>query len=209
MDEDKVMNEIILKGVLRDIQPSHVVNNTNYYKANIIVPRECAKDDILELKFKQFSLGNLSNGDTVLLSGNIRSYSQKISDNKNKVNIYVFTYFDKPSIDDDTLINQFEVSGEVCKVEPLNKTNSGKDNYHFILRNRIYTESGKFLLNYLPCSVWGRLAKNCKLSVGDKVLIKGELHSRLYKKRLDSGDIEFRTAHELLVTNITNCIDNI
>ena len=203
------MNEILLKGILRDIQPSHVVNNINYYKANIIVPREFAKDDILEIKFKQFSLGNLSDGDTVLLSGNIRSYSQKISDNKNKVNIYVFTYFDKPSLDDDAITNKFNISGEVCKVEPLNKTTSGKDNYHFILRNKIYTDDGKYLLNYLPCSVWGKLAKTSKLNVGDFITINGELHSRLYKKILNSGDIEFRTAHELLVTNINKSIDNV
>ena len=31
--------------------------------------------------------------------GNVRSYSQHIDDNKNKVDIYVFTYFDKPNKD--------------------------------------------------------------------------------------------------------------
>ena len=40
------------------------------------------------------------------------------------------------------------------------------------------------------------------LKISDKVSIEGELHSRTYKKTLDNGEIEIKTAHELVVTNL-------
>ena len=41
------------------------------------------------------------------------------------------------------------------------------------------------------------------LKVSDKVSVKGQLHSRTYRKVLDNGEIEFRTAHELLIEELT------
>ena len=34
----------------------------------------------------------------------------------------------------------------------------------------------------------------------DKIKVKGQLHSRTYKKILPDGELEFRTAHEGVVT---------
>ena len=50
--------------------------------------------------------------------------------------------------------------------------------------------------------MWGKLAiDNQNLKVNDLVKITGQLHSRLYKKIKDN-DIEFKVAHELIVTEI-------
>ena len=40
------------------------------------------------------------------------------------------------------------------------------------------------------------------MEIGKDVIIKGEIHSREYKKILDNGEIEIRVAHELLVKEI-------
>ena len=59
------------------------------------------------------------------------------------------------------------------------------------------------LNNYIPSVVWGKLALSLvDLKVSDKVRVKGELHSRTYKKVMPNGEIEFKTAHELIVTEL-------
>ena len=50
------MNKIILKGIIKNIQPSHTIKDIEYNKADIIVNRNDGKEDILSLKFKKFTL---------------------------------------------------------------------------------------------------------------------------------------------------------
>lgn len=196
------INQIILKGFLRDIQPSHIINDIEYDKANFVVPRANGKEDIINLKFKKFSNPYRENQEIEIV-GNIRSYSRQLADGKNKVDIYVFTYFDRPSSEVE-IINQFEVDGRICKIDELRKTESGKHNVHFILANNIITDlKGQKLNNYLPCVGWGKMAKELTTyQVNDHVKIKGELHSREYKKQLENGDIVFKIAHELVISEI-------
>ena len=50
-------------------------------------------------------------------------------------------------------------------------------------------------------TAWGNCAKEIeKLHISDKIKVKGQLHSRTYKKVLPDGELEFRTAHEGVVT---------
>lgn len=199
------MNEIRLKGFLRNIEYSHSINKTNYYKADLITSRKDGKEDILNLRFKQFSNPYPDNTEIELL-GNLRSFSQMGENGKNSVMIYVFTYFDiPPASDEDTdVINEFEIDGRICKMNDLHITQSGKENIHFILANNIISpEKNQKLNNYIPMVAWGKHARKIeKLNVSDKIKVKGQLHSRTYKKVLDDGEIEFRTAHEGVVTEI-------
>lgn len=200
------MNEVILRGVIRDITSSHVINNVEYDQANLITTRNDGKEDILSLKFKRFS-NVYSDGDKVELIGNIRSYSQKVSPTKNKVSLYVFTYFDTPSTDFENYSdtnNEVLLDGRVCKIDDLRMTSNGKANLHFVLANNIISSDGSQKLNnYIPCVAWGKLAYALQtLTVSTSVRVKGELHSRTYKKQLDDGEIEIRTAHELVIKEL-------
>ena len=200
------MNEVILRGVIRDISPSHVINNVEYDQANIITTRHDGKEDILSLKFKKFS-NIYKDGDRVDLIGNIRSYSQKLNENKNKVSLYVFTYFDLPSTDNENfedITNHVRLDGRICKVDELRITKNGKANFHFVVANNIISSDGtQKLNNYIPCVAWGKLAYALKdIAVSTKVIIDGELHSRTYKKVLENNDIEIKTAHELVVKDL-------
>ena len=199
------MNEVILRGVIRDITSSHVINNVEYDQANLIVTRHDGKEDILSLKFKKFS-NVYKDGDAIELVGNIRSYSQKISETKNKVSLYVFTYFDLPSTDMENfedITNEVRLDGRICKIDPLRTTQNGKSNIHFVVANNIISGDGSQKLNnYIPCVAWGKLAYILQdLQVSTKVQIKGELHSRTYKKQIDE-DVEIRTAHELVIKEL-------
>ena len=200
------MNEVILKGIIRDITSSHVINNVEYDQANLITTRHDGKEDILSLKFKKFS-NIYKEGDEIELTGNIRSYSQKIDENKNKVSLYVFTYFDLPSTDIENfadITNEVILDGRICKIDSLRITQNGKANLHFVIANNIISSDGSQKLNnYIPCVVWGRLAYKLQdLAISTKVQVKGELHSRTYKKTLENGELDIRTAHELVIQDL-------
>lgn len=199
------MNKITLKGIIRDIEYSHTINDVEYNQANLICSRADGKEDIISLKFKKFS-NKYREGDKAELLGNIRSYSQKISDTKNKVSLYVFTYFDTPSTNDEfeDFTNKVELDGRICKIDDLRTTSAGKENIHLVIANNIISNDGKQKLNnYIPSVCWGKLAILAStLHVNDKISVIGELHSRVYKKILDNGEMELRTAHELVISSL-------
>lgn len=199
------MNTIKLKGVLKNIEPSHTIQGIEFSKANIVVTRDDNTEDVLNLRFKKFSNPYQDNQE-VTLRGNIRSYSSKLEGGKNKVELYVFTYFDQPELNehDQEDINFVELDGRICKIEPLRKTQDGRTNVHFILANNlIVSEGSKKLNSYIPCIAWGELAEKIQyLTVNTKLELTGELHSREYKKYLPDGSFEFRIAHECTVKTV-------
>ena len=196
------MNQITLDGIIRDIQDSHVINDVQYQKAHFIVRNSNGKESILNLQFKKFQC-NAKEGDHLSIIGNVRSYSQKISETKNHVTVYVFTNFDEaePTEENTPQPATFLVDGRTCKIEELRKLENDKVNIHFILANNIFQGTSK-LNSYLPCIAWGKCAKEIsKLQKNDNIVITGELRSREYKKPLGNGEFEIRMAHELVVTD--------
>ena len=199
------MNKISLKGMIRNIEYSHNVEDIEYQKAELIVPRTDGEDDVLNLKFKRYS-NQYTEGQIISLLGNIRSYSQKLADGKNKVELYVFTYFDIPETDENDLelINHFEIDGKVCKIDKLRKNKDGKESFHFILANNIFVEDRNTRIDtYLPCVCFGELARKLskELKVSDSIMLKGQLHSRTYKKYYENGEMEIKTAHEAVISD--------
>lgn len=201
-------NEIRLKGIICNIQPSHTIGEIQYDKADLIVKRVDGREDVLDLRFKKFC-NPYKDGQEICLKGNIRSFSKQVTEGHNKVEVYVFTYFDIPELNEEDKedVNTFEVIGDICKIDTPHITKNGKRKTHFIVANNITTQS-QSLNSYLPCISWGKYAKQIeKLSVGDTVKIGGQLHSREYTKTLSTGETEIRVAHELTVTSIEK-IDN-
>ena len=194
------MNEIILKGKLKGIEYSHTLNDIEYDKAYVSVRKDnLPDDDVIPIRFKKFS-NYYKDGDEVELQGNIRSYSTIDDTGKHKVEVYVFTYFEIPS-EELNKNNYFEIDGNICKIDSIHKTQSGKDNIHFIIANNIFSSDGKRKVNsYIPMVAWGKVARElAKLKVGDRIKTSGQFHSRTYKKKLNDDEIEFRTAYEGLV----------
>lgn len=193
------MNAIKLKGVLKNIKHSHTIGDVDYDSADLIVPRDNGKEDIVTLKFK--SLSNTYKEDTqISIVGNVRSYSKQLN-GKNKVSVYVFTYFDE---NEEEIVNECELDGRICKIDEMRTLSNGKHCIHFILANNLSVSGETQKLNsYLPCVAWGNEAKAMsQKGVNDVIHIKGELHSRIYKKMLGENDYEYRTAHEIVVTEI-------
>lgn len=194
------MNDIRLSGIIKNIQHSHNIGDISFDKAQLIVDRGNGYEDVINLRFKSFS-NKFKDNDKISITGNIRSYSYKVSEDKNRVIIYVFTYFDELS-DEDNVNNEAIIDGRICKINDLRTTKSGKHNIHFILANNLHSQDNEKRLNsYIPCIAWGKIAKEIeKYSVNTKLKVKGQLHSREHMKKLENGDVEIRIAHELLVT---------
>lgn len=199
------MNNIRLKGILRDIEDSHVINNIEFSRAHLVVPRNDGKEDVLNVRFKKYS-NPYKEDQLVTFSGNIRSYSSKLDTGKNKVELYVFTYFDQPDLDDNDqeYTNFLELDGRICKIDELRTTRSGKKNIHFIVANNLIVSDGSKKLNsYIPCIAWGKTAEMLStLRVDSKINIKGQFHSREYKKKFADGSFEFHIAHEVEVEEL-------
>lgn len=191
------MNNVVLKGFLRDKAFSHKVGDIEYEKASLICPGVNGReDDVLSIRYKKLTC-KYDEGDFISLKGNLRSYSQK-EENKNTVELYVFTYFDLPDNINDNLV---ELDGRICKIGALQKSKSGKEYLHFILANNIIVREDKKINNYISCTAYGELARNmAELKVNDKLLINGEFHSHTYKKKIEN-EIEFRIAHEVVITD--------
>lgn len=192
-----MINKIILNGIINNIEYSHTINEIEYDKATMLVKRADGKEDLLNIKFKKFS-NPYKNGQEVALQGNIRTYSQRLED-RNKVEVYTFTYFDLP---EETTSNIVELDGRICKLNPIRKTQTGKDVLDFVIANNLITDS-QSLNCYIPCVAWGKLAKQLsKYNIGDLLHIKGQLQSREYKKKISDNDFELRVAHELSINEI-------
>jgi primosomal replication protein N len=202
------MNNVYLKGIIKNIEYSHTIDEIVFNKASLIVKRPDGREDILILKFKQFS-SNFKDGAEIELTGNIRSYSQQL-DGKHKVEIYVFSYFDDISVETDDVCNIANIDGRICRKDTIRTTSNGKHYIHFIMANNIETDSCQKLNSYIPCVAWGKLAKyiDKELSVGDFITTKGKLQSREYKKK-QQGGIDIRVAHELLVDSIKETSNDI
>ena len=193
------MNEIILSGTIKNIQHSHSIGEVEFDKAQLICTRDNGREDVINLKFKSFS-NPYKNNEQISIKGNIRSYSYKTEDDGNRVMIYVFTYFDQPSQEE---VDGAKIDGRICKINPLRKTKSGKQNIHFIIANNLHSQDNTKRLNsYIPCIAWGSVAKKIQdLSVNTKIKLIGQLHSREHKKRMGNGELEIRLAHEFVVTS--------
>lgn len=199
------MNTIRLKGVLRNIQDSHAINNIEFSKAHLVVARNDGKEDILNVRFKKYS-NSYAEDQEVTFSGNVRSYSSRLPSGKNKVELYVFTYFDQPDLDenDQEYINFLELDGRICKIDELRETRRGRKNIHLILANNlIVSEGAKKLNSYIPCIAWDSIAEQLSnLRIDSQVRLAGQLHSREYKKKFPDGTFEFRVAHEVEITGL-------
>lgn len=192
------MNEIVLRGFLRDIEFSHNQGDIEYEKANLICPRiKGCEEDVISIKYKKF-VNKYKEGDFVELKGNLRSYSTKI-DGHNSVQIYVFTYFDLPEeVKSDNVI----IDGRICWKDSLRYYKNGKAYLHFTLANNIFTNNGKKINNYIPCTAFGETAlKLDEYDINTFLNIVGEFHSHTYKKYLEDNEIEYRIAHDVTVND--------
>lgn len=186
------MNKIVLKGVISNIEYSHTINSIDFYKAIL----NTEDNNIIPLCFKYAS--PYQENEKINIVGSIRSFTKKnLENNKSKVNIYIFTYFDSPESSEQELINSFELDGRICKMDQLRATKDGRKRMHITLANNIFSANNtQKLNNYIPIVAYDELAeKLAQLNISDKIQVTGTFCSRTYIKK--NGDIkEEKIAYE-------------
>lgn len=193
-------NEAVLIGkVVSDIRFSHKVYGEGFYAFDIEVPRLSDSSDILPVTISERILPSINNiqGKVLEIVGQFRSYNQ-YEEGKNRLILTVFALDVKevPTQELSKNKNTMYLDGYICKAPIYRTTPFGREITDVLLAvNRSYHKS-----DYIPCITWGRNARFAKtLEVGDHIQIWGRIQSRIYQKKLETGEVEAKTAYEVSI----------
>ena len=185
------MNKIVLAGLVTE-EPtfSHEVHGEKFYRFRLLSSRKSGNCDILVCIVPEIIKNGISEGNKVKVLGEIRTRNVH-EDDKNHLEITVFVK-DVLLYEEDE--NNVELDGFICKEPTYRETPFGRQITDLIVAsNREYFKS-----DYIPCIAWGRNAiRTSEFNVGTRVKVLGRLQSREYKKKIDDGTYEVRTAYEL------------
>lgn len=196
-------NEVILIGkVVSDVKFSHKVYGEGFYSFDLQIPRLSNSYDVLPITISERLLPQYGGiqGKILEVVGQLRSYNQ-YSEGKNKLILTVFCLEIKevPVGELSKSKNHIYLNGYICKKPIYRTTPFGREitDLHLAV-NRAYHKS-----DYIPCITWGRTARFSEsLSVGDHVQVWGRIQSRVYQKKLETGDVVVRTAYEISINKL-------
>ena len=185
------MNKIVLAGLVEE-EPmfSHEVHGEKFYRFRLLSSRKSGNCDVLMCTVPEIIKNGINEGNMVKVLGEIRTRNVH-EDDKNHLEITVFVK-EVLSYEEDE--NNVELDGFICKEPTYRETPFGRQITDLMVAsNREYFKS-----DYIPCIAWGRNAiRASEFNVGTRVKVLGRLQSREYKKKIDDGTYEVRTAYEL------------
>ena len=185
------MNKIVLAGLVTE-EPifSHEVHGEKFYRFRLLSSRKSGNCDVLMCTVPEIIKNGINEGNMVKVLGEIRTRNVH-EDDKNHIEITVFVK-DVLLYEEDE--NNVELDGFICKEPTYRETPFGRQITDLMVAsNREYFKS-----DYIPCIAWGRNAiRASEFNVGTRVKVLGRLQSREYKKKIDDGTYEVRTAYEL------------
>ena len=177
---------------------SHEVLGEKFYDVTLSVRRLSDRHDEIPVTVSDRLMQDmpLAPGDTVGVSGQLRSYNKQ-TEGRSKLVLRIFAR----ELDDgesDTP-NRIELEGFICKPPVYRTTPFKREICDMLLAvNRAYNKS-----DYIPAIAWGRNARYAgEFAVGDKVAVTGRIQSRVYQKTLPDGSVEDRVAYEVSVSRL-------
>lgn len=205
---DKVVETNMVKIVGKvnsEKEYSHEMFGEKFYSVIIEVPRLSESVDLLPITISERLLINMnfSIGDYIVIEGQLRSYNRYIN-SSNRLILTVFAreiYIPEEEEIEEILRspNEIYLDGYICKKPVYRVTPFGREIADLLIAvNRSYNKS-----DYIPCIAWGRNARFCEnLIVGDHIKLWGRIQSREYQKKLNSGEVETRTAYEVSISKL-------
>lgn len=195
---DQTENRALLRGVVGEApQLSHRAHGITFYRFPLRVPRLSGREDRLNILASSLLLDAcpLSPGDQVEVSGEVRSFNNRTGQGSRLV---ITLYARTLTYSLEEPCNEVRLGGALCKPPVPRRTPLGRDICDMLLAvNRKYRRA-----DYLPCIAWGALALYCaQLQVGDLVLLRGRLQSRVYTKAMEDDLVE-HTAFEISVMSL-------
>lgn len=186
-------NEIILRGTLRELpQFSHENHGRRFYRFYLEVPRLSGTVDVLPVVAERNMMEQLdpSGGGMLTVTGQVRSHNQHTDGVRH---LLVFVFASSVIAEDGDPLNNVYLEGPLCREPTYRLTPLGREICDAMLAvPRAFRRA-----DYLPCVLWGRIAKEVSLChTRDVIAIHGRLQSRIYTKMTDEGPQE-RTAYEI------------
>lgn len=199
-------NVVTISGkIVSETQFSHEVYGEGFYQFVLEVPRLSDSYDCIPVTISERLIDRrlLEIGKYLEVEGQFRSYNN-INNDGNRLVLTVFAR-EVLFLEDDKKIrnpNQIFLNGFICKHPVYRSTPFGREITDILLAvNRQYNKS-----DYIPCIAWGRNARYCEsLQVGDNIKVWGRIQSRVYQKKLGTGDSMTKTAFEVSVTKLEMC----
>lgn len=203
--ENICINEARIAGRLcAPLEFSHTLYGENFYTTTLTVPRLSNYQDRLPLTLSDRLMDEpLSIGDYLQVQGQIRSYN-KVLEGANRLVLTIFAKSILQEAEQPENPNDIQLTGHICKqpiyrVTPFHREISDL----LIAVNRAYNKS-----DYIPCIAWGRNARFARnLSVGTKLAITGRMQSREYEKQMEDGTVLTKTAYEVSISSMEECIE--
>ena len=195
-------NNVTVIGVASDdFTFRYEIFGEKFYTSKIGCKRLSGKVDVIPVTVSERLLGGKDTSGwfqkTVIASGTFRSYDQH-TETGNHLILSVFCDEFK-EVPDLAFVNEIMLCGFICKDVVYRKTPLGREISEILLAvNRNYGKS-----DYIPCIAWGRSARfSSRLKVGDQIMIGGRIQSRHFRKRLEDGSSETRTAYEVSASTL-------
>ena len=187
------VNQVTLRGSLLNLpQFSHENHGKKFYRFTLEVPRLSGALDLLPVVAEEKILNemDLSGGEMLTVSGQIRSYNQR-TDGVRRLLIFVFAT--SIAVEDGDPVNDVVLEGVLCREPTYRRTPLGREICDVMLAvPRAFKRA-----DYLPCILWGRTAQEgAQCHTRDPIRICGRLQSRIYTKLTEDGPEE-RTAYEI------------
>ena len=207
--ESDVNNNVSLTGkIATECAFSHEVFGEGFYNFYLEVPRLSDNTDLLPVTVSErlIDRGNFRPGLFVRVDGQIRSYNSYVeAEGRNRLVLMVFVKDfallgeEEAELQAGESPNEIRLDGYICKPPNYRTTPFGREIADILLAvNRPYNKS-----DYIPCIAWGRNARFAsRLGVGDNIRIWGRMQSRVYQKKLDSGEAIEKTAYEVSISKM-------
>lgn len=186
-------NRILLRGCLQQPpQFSHKNHDRNFFRFVIEVTRLSGVPDSLPIIAEESVLRQavLTEGSRITVSGQIRSHNLRTDGVRH---LLIFVFAEEIRCEDGEESNDVYLTGTLCREPIYRRTPLGRE----ICDVMLAVPRGFRRADYLPCILWGRLAKEFSCChTGDTLRINGRLQSRVYTKQTEEG-AQKRTAYEI------------
>ena len=190
---EHTFNQITLRGQLQSLPEfSHENHGRKFFRFFLEVARLSGALDTLPVIADEVILKELDpcGGAMLTVTGQIRSHNIR-ADGKRRLLIFVFA--DSVIAEDGEPINEVILEGPICKEPIYRRTPLGRE----ICDVMLAVPRGYNRADYLPCILWGKVAKEISgCVIRDRVRICGRMQSRSYTKVTDDGPQE-RIAYEI------------
>lgn len=190
---EHITNAITLRGALYGLpQLSHENHGKRFFRFFLEVPRLSGAIDTLPIIAEEDILNqiDLSAGEMLTVIGQVRSHNQR-SDGVRHLLIFVFA--SSIVAENGDPINDVTVEGPLCREPTYRLTPLGRE----ICDAMVAVPRAFHRADYLPCILWGRIAKMVsECHTRDVISIQGRLQSRVYTKMTEEG-LQERTAYEI------------